>query len=93
MQNFSYLDKREVMQQEYSQSPILPSPHFRWVVNCGKQSAHFTCVECTMYIGTWADYLVLVFVSEYETVLETRHITNIADSVRSCNAYKNDKSW
>ena len=33
MQWFSYLDKREVLQQEYSQPPILPSPHFRWVVN------------------------------------------------------------
>ena len=32
-QYFSYLDKREVLQQEYSQVPILPSPHFRWVVN------------------------------------------------------------
>ena len=30
---FSYIDKREVLQQEYSQPPILPSPHFRWVVN------------------------------------------------------------
>ena len=33
MQWFSYLDKREVLQQEYSQSQILPTPHFRWVVN------------------------------------------------------------
>ena len=33
LQWFSYLEKREVLQQEYSQSPILPSPHFRWVVN------------------------------------------------------------
>ena len=33
MQWISYLDKREVLQQEYSQAPILPSPHFRWVVN------------------------------------------------------------
>ena len=33
MQYFSYLDKRDVFQQEYSQPPILPSPHFRWVVN------------------------------------------------------------
>ena len=33
MQWFSYLDKREVLQQEYSQPPILPSPHFWWVVN------------------------------------------------------------
>ena len=33
MQWFSYLDKREVLQQEYSQAPILTSPHFRWVVN------------------------------------------------------------
>ena len=30
---FSYTDKREVLQQEYSQPPILPSPHFRWVVD------------------------------------------------------------
>ena len=28
-----FLDKREVLQQEYSQLPILPSPHFLWVVN------------------------------------------------------------
>ena len=27
-----HFDKREVLQQEYSQPPILPSPHFRWVV-------------------------------------------------------------
>ena len=33
MQWFSYLDKREVFQQEYSQILIVPSPHFRWVVN------------------------------------------------------------
>ena len=33
MQKLSYLDEREVLQQEYSQSPILPSPHFQWVVN------------------------------------------------------------
>ena len=33
MQWFSYLHKREVLQQEYYQSTILPSPHFRWVVN------------------------------------------------------------
>ena len=32
MQMFSYLDKRGVFQQEYFQPPILPSPHFRWVV-------------------------------------------------------------
>ena len=33
MQYFSHLDKREVLQHEYSQLPILPSPHFRYVVN------------------------------------------------------------
>ena len=34
VQKFSYLDKREVLQQEYFQLliVILPSPHFRWVV-------------------------------------------------------------
>ena len=32
MQYFSYIDKREVLQQEYFQPPILPSPHFWWVV-------------------------------------------------------------
>ena len=30
--NIFHLDEREVLQQEYSQPPILPSPHFRWVV-------------------------------------------------------------
>ena len=43
---FSYIDNREVLQQEYSQPPILPSPHFRWVVNLlfvGRGcEAHFT---------------------------------------------------
>ena len=33
MQYFLYLDKREILQQEYSQPRILPSPHFRWVEN------------------------------------------------------------
>ena len=32
MQWFSYLDKREVLQWEYSQPQILPSPHFWRVV-------------------------------------------------------------
>ena len=32
MQYFTHLEKREILQQEYSQPPILPSPHFRWVV-------------------------------------------------------------
>ena len=36
MQYFSYCDKREVLQQEYSQPPILPSRHFRRVVNAIK---------------------------------------------------------
>ena len=31
MESFSHLDKGEVLQQEYSQPPILPSPRFRWV--------------------------------------------------------------
>ena len=30
---FPYLDKKEVLQQEYSPPSILPSPYFRWVVN------------------------------------------------------------
>ena len=38
MEYFSYTDKREVLQQEYSQSPILPCPPFRWVVK-------LTCLE------------------------------------------------
>ena len=33
MQYFSYTDKREVLQHEYFQTLILPSPHFRCVVN------------------------------------------------------------
>ena len=30
---FPYIDKREVLQQDYTKTPILPCPHFRWVVN------------------------------------------------------------
>ena len=37
---FSYIDKREVLQQEYSQPPILPSPHLRWVVNHANRSPY-----------------------------------------------------
>ena len=33
MQYFIYTEKREVLQHEYSQPPIPPSPHFRRVVN------------------------------------------------------------
>ena len=33
MQYFSYLDKREVLQQEYSQPQILPCPYFLSVEN------------------------------------------------------------
>ena len=32
MQKFSYIDKREVLQNEYSQPLILPSPQFWWEV-------------------------------------------------------------
>ena len=32
MQLLSHFDKRVVLQQEYSQPPILPSAHFLWVV-------------------------------------------------------------
>ena len=41
MQYFSYLDKNEVLQQEYSHHIILPSPHFSWVVNCLSLSVTF----------------------------------------------------
>ena len=34
----SYFDKREVLQQEYSQPQIFPSPHIRWVGNCSDMS-------------------------------------------------------
>ena len=33
IQKFTYLEGREVLQQHYSQSPILPYRHFLWVVN------------------------------------------------------------
>ena len=33
LQKFSHFGKREVLQEKYSQPPILPSPHFQWVVN------------------------------------------------------------
>ena len=44
MQRFSYIDKREVLQQEYSKTPILLSPHFWWVVN-----DHF-CSDCSQEV-------------------------------------------
>ena len=40
----SYIDKREVLQQEYSQPPILPSSHFRWVVN--DNTSHDDIIKC-----------------------------------------------
>ena len=43
MQYFSYLDKREVLQQEYSQPLIIPSPHFRWVVNVPQPLTETCC--------------------------------------------------
>ena len=46
MQSFPYLDKREVLQKEYSQPPILPSPHFRWVVN-RKTNIYLVCTFLT----------------------------------------------
>ena len=49
MQSFPYVDKREVLQQEYSQHPILPSPHFWWVVNnsisLGKNEAMLCLID------------------------------------------------
>ena len=36
MHYFHYTDKREVLQHDYSQHPILHSPHFRCVVNTNK---------------------------------------------------------
>ena len=51
MQWFSYLDKREVLQQEYFQLPILPSPHFRWVVKLILSYYHVRCMQliCKYY--------------------------------------------
>ena len=40
---FSYIDKREVLLQEYSQPSILPSPNFQWVVN------RFSAVNCIQF--------------------------------------------
>ena len=47
MQWFSYLDNREVLQKEYSQRPILPSPQFQWVVNikCSCCDSHTVTVS------------------------------------------------
>ena len=54
MQLFLYLDKREVLQQEYSQPPILPSSHVRWVVNIplcfrGKVSGRSSHLTLTLH--------------------------------------------
>ena len=32
MEYFPHLNKKDVLQQEYSRPPILHSPHFNWVV-------------------------------------------------------------
>ena len=53
MQWFSYLGKREVWQQEYSQPAILPSPHFRWVVKDKNAHPRFDITVrsvCTSYL-------------------------------------------
>ena len=47
MHQFAYVDKRKVLQQKYSQSPILPPPQFRWVVNL--YELHIS--ECDFALG------------------------------------------
>ena len=49
MHHFLHFNKREVLQQEYSQPPILPSPRFLWVVNLiyyppGVRSMKYCCL-------------------------------------------------
>ena len=48
MQQFLYLDKREVLQQEYPQPLILPSSHFRWVVKLHYWRDNIFSIEITM---------------------------------------------
>ena len=48
MQYFCYLDKREVLQQEYSHPTILPSPHFRWVVQHTSDKINRVGMEMSM---------------------------------------------
>ena len=36
MNYLSYVDKRGILKQQYTQAPILPSPHFRWAVKIYK---------------------------------------------------------
>ena len=45
---FSYIDKREVLQQEYSQPGIVPSPHFRWVVMGNSYTSDVDGLFCTL---------------------------------------------
>ena len=53
MQLFPYTGKREALQQEYSQPPILPSPHFRWVVKAmrGAYIAPLRIIITTLFIN------------------------------------------
>ena len=52
MQYFSYTDKREVLHQEYSQHPIIPSPDFQWVVNQQYlQVVHMAALSRAFYSG------------------------------------------
>ena len=58
MQLFLYVDKRGVLQQEYSQSPILPSPHFQCIV---KQQEMMKISGCPTYPKY--EYTVIISIS------------------------------
>ena len=77
MEWFSYLDKREVLQKEYSQPPILPSPYFRWVVNIynntfiDHRESLLTHRSYTVYNTTTLQYYIHRRVQILEVVVHT----------------------
>ena len=66
-----------VLQQEYSQPPILPSPHFRWVVkeqiymyNGLQKMKCFSCKEVVFYA-------LFSFAFSRQQILLTMHLQHI----------------
>ena len=83
MQCFSYLAKREVFLPEYSQPPILPSPHFRWVVNEHNPHSVAWCAKGSVKVRSGANVAggKLVLVGENSA----KSCSELFGAARSCS--------